>query len=748
MISDKTLTNFLAKTDWPDQVSAKPLTLDEPFIDFAARFTHLPGTVVLLSGGNLDSAEHHILALHPWLTFSAKAQTVTLKTDDSQTTLTADPFAVQKEVVAAGKKALGTLPLNPPVTSGLFGYWGYDLKDHTENLPKTSVDDLLLPDLLLYAPTLVIVQEAQTGQTTLFHHHKGEPNSQILDQFHRLASAPAPPQGHFSGDTFSLKANFTRPAYQRAVDRIKNYIRAGDVYQVNLSQRFDTHFSGDPFALFQHLYNQNPAPFFAYMNGEDHQIISTSPERYLKLDGSKVETRPIKGTHPRFDDPEKDRESKTALEVCPKNDAELSMIVDLLRNDIGKVCQANTVEVTTHKKVETYQNVYHLVSIINGILEDDCDATDLMQATFPGGSITGCPKVRAMEIIDELESSRRHIYTGAIGYVSFHDTLDLSIAIRTATVVEDHIYFSVGGGIVYDSDPSSEYEETLHKGHTIMRAVKGADQQDDVRERVWLSGKLVPAAHAAVPAMSTGFQYGEGLFETIRVVNGKVCFLDEHLQRLRQSWETLFENPWPDLGWETIIDQVVRSNRLKEQVAVVKLLAAKGKENPPHARMSLLVTAKLYQHRLEQLQVPGLAVGVYPHPRQTPLADHKTTNYLYYFQAGKWAKANGFHEAIILNSDGSVSETNTANLLLIEGKTIVTPASKHVLPGIMQQQVCQWLEKSGYSVKSQPMTVEDLLAADAVWLTNSLMGVVPVVTIDGQSVGENPLWRQINADLL
>ncbi len=468
-------------------------------------------------------------------------------------------------------------------------------------------------------------------------------------EFDRLAQAAPQAPGDFCGDTFSLKANFTRPAYQRAVDRIKNYIRAGDVYQVNMSQRFDTRFSGDPFALFQQLYQKNPAPFFAFVNGEDHQIISTSPERYLKLDGSTVETRPIKGTHPRLDDPVKDRESKTALEACPKNDAELSMIVDLLRNDIGKVCQANSVKVTGHKKVEAYQNVYHLVSIITGVLEKECDATDLMRATFPGGSITGCPKVRAMEIIDELESCRRHIYTGAIGYISFHDTLDLSIAIRTATVFQDHIYFSVGGGIVYDSDPSSEYEETLHKGHTIMQAVKGVDNTADLRERVWLNGKLVPATHAAVPAMASGFQYGQGLFETIRVVNGKVRFLAEHLKRLRQSWEALFEHPWPDLGWETIIGQVIRANRLDQKIAAVKLLAAKGKEDPPHTRMSLLVTAKPYIHRLDQYQTSGLAVGVYPHPRQTPLADHKTTNYLYYHQAGKWAKANGFNEALILN---------------------------------------------------------------------------------------------------
>ena len=742
------LSDFLGKLHWPDTLVAEPLAIDEPFVDFAARFAHLPGTVVLMSGGNLDSAQHHILALFPWLTLAAKGNRVSIKSDDTTLNLTADPFTVQKEIVATGKNTFRALPASSPVCSGLFGYWAYDLKDHMELLPKTSVDDLLLPDLLLYTPSVVVVKDRKSGQVTRYH-HGGQPSAHRYQaQFDRLFQAPPPKPGLFSGDIYSLKANFTRPAYQRAVDRIRNYIRAGDVYQVNMSQRFNTRFSGDPFALFQHLYSQNPAPFFAYMNGDDHQIISTSPERYLKLDGSTVETRPIKGTHPRFEDPAKDGESKTALEVCPKNDAELSMIVDLLRNDIGKVCRTNSVKVTQHKKVESYQNVYHLVSIISGVLEKKWDATDLMRATFPGGSITGCPKVRAMEIIDELESCRRHIYTGAIGYISFHNTLDLSIAIRTATVVEDHIYFSVGGGIVFDSDPSGEYEETLHKGHTIMQAVKGVDNTTDLRERVWLNGKIVPATHAAVPAMSSGFQYGEGLFETIRVVNGKVRFLIEHLKRLRQSWEQLLDNPWPDLDWETIIDQVIRANRLEGQTSAVKLLAANGKEDPPHTWLSLLVTAKPYAHRLEQLQVPGLAVGVYPHPRQTPLADHKTTNYLYCLQAGKWAKTNGFHEAIILNPDGSVSETNTANIFILNGQTAITPHSKHVLPGIMQQLVYQWIENNGYSVESRPLAVTDLLSADAVWLTNSLIGVVPVLTIDGQAVAGHQLWRQISADLL
>ena len=237
-----------------------------------------------------------------------------------------------------------------------------------------------------------------------------------------------------------------------------------------MSQRFEARFNGDAFELFSRTYHANPAAFFAFIQAGDHQIVSTSPERFLRRTGSHVETCPIKGTRPRSTNMETDRAHRDELQTSPKDDAELSMIVDLLRNDLGKVSVPGSVKVTEHKRVEAYKNVYHLVSTIKGELEHRHTSMALLRATFPGGSITGCPKIRAMEIIDELEPFRRHVYTGSIGYVSFHDTMDLSIAIRTATVTRGRLVFSVGGGIVYDSEPESEYEETLHKGRTLLDA--------------------------------------------------------------------------------------------------------------------------------------------------------------------------------------------------------------------------------------------------------------------------------------
>ena len=293
----------------------------------------------------------------------------------------------------------------------------------------------------------------------------GWPNARM--RLAELAKEPLPDEG-FSVDRDGLQSNFSRHAYETAVQRIRDYIAAGDVYQVNLSQRFETRFQGNSFGFFRALYERNPAPFFAFLNAGDHQLVSTSPERFLHLQDRRVETRPIKGTRPRCQDPDEDRTMREALEASAKDDAELSMIVDLLRNDIGRVCQGGSVRVAAHKMVEAYENVYHLVSIVEGELDDERDAIDLIRAAFPGGSITGCPKIRSMEIIDELEPDRRHVYTGSIGFISFHGTLDLSIAIRTAVIHRGRMAFSVGGGIVYDSDPADEYDETLHKGRTLV----------------------------------------------------------------------------------------------------------------------------------------------------------------------------------------------------------------------------------------------------------------------------------------
>jgi para-aminobenzoate synthetase component 1 len=627
-----------------------------------------------------------------------------------------------------------------PVAAGLFGYLAYDLKDGLEVLPRTTLDDLGLPQLCFFAPSLIVVHDKASGTTEVHAPVRQGQESKAVSAategfMHALRSPPVPP-GAFSGSGQSLKSNFTRSDYTSSVKRIREYIAAGDVYQVNLSQRFEMGFGGDSYSLFKTLYQMNPAPFFAYVNAGDHQIVSTSPERFLLRDGSRIETRPIKGTRPRGETPEKDREMKSALARSPKDDAELSMIVDLMRNDIGKVCAGGSVVVAQHKRLEAYQNVYHLVSVVEGTLAEGKDSVDLIRATFPGGSITGCPKIRSMEIIDELESRRRHVYTGSIGYISFHDTMDLSIAIRTATILDDRLVFSVGGGIVYDSDPEDEYEETLHKGQTLMSvftdAGEGPVTETDSGFWVWQDGRLIRQEQAAVPVSDLGLQYGFGFFETIRVEKGVACRLQAHLHRFNRTWATLFGHPPPDLTWEAIVAQVVEKNGLTGSSAALKILATRGDAGRTRNNGTLLVTARPCTHRLTALGAPGLKLATYPHRRLSPLADFKTLNYLYYLQAGAWAREQGADEALVLNPEGTISETNTANMLVVSGKTVTRPRSSHVLPGVMQAAVSRRLHAIGFSTQDRTILPDALWDADMVLLTNSLMGAVPAMSLDNR----------------
>jgi para-aminobenzoate synthetase component 1 len=271
-----------------------------------------------------------------------------------------------------------------------------------------------------------------------------------------------------------LASDFTAPGYRAAVEKVRDYIARGDVYQVNLSQMFRGRFDGDPWLLWQALFRRNPAPFYAYVEAGDHQVASTSMERFLALRDGVLEARPIKGTRPRGRTAAEDEALAAELRASPKDDAELSMIVDLLRNDLGRVCATGSVAVREHKRLESYANVHHLVSVVQGRLRPGATVGDILRAAFPCGSITGCPKIRAMEVIDELEPHRRHVYTGSIGYLGWHGTLDLNVAIRTAEVHRGRCSFAVGGGIVYDSHPADEFEETLDKGRTFF-AVAGEE---------------------------------------------------------------------------------------------------------------------------------------------------------------------------------------------------------------------------------------------------------------------------------
>ncbi|MFZ1427679.1 MAG: aminodeoxychorismate synthase component I, partial [Geminicoccaceae bacterium] len=272
-----------------------------------------------------------------------------------------------------------------------------------------------------------------------------------------------------------LCSNFTATGYEAAVQRVVDYILAGDIFQANLSQRFLAELPAgmDAWGLYRRLRRRNPAPFAAFLDFEGVQLASASPERFLELRGRQVETRPIKGTRPRGATPETDRQLGAELLASAKDRAENVMIVDLLRNDLSRVCRDHTVLTPELCVLESFATVHHLVSTVTGELRDGLDAVDLLRATFPGGSITGAPKIRAMEIIAELEPSARGPYCGSIGWLGFDGWMDTSITIRTFAIKGRRVAFQAGGGIVADSEPAAEYAETLDKARALIEALQG-----------------------------------------------------------------------------------------------------------------------------------------------------------------------------------------------------------------------------------------------------------------------------------
>ncbi|MCC2314881.1 aminodeoxychorismate synthase component I [Cellulomonas xiejunii] len=719
-------------------VHRETVELDEPFVDVVRRFAHLPGTVALLSGGDLDSARHHVLGVDPWLTLRGHRARTTLVDGDRRVDLDEDPFAALQRVLRHV-----TLPADDslPLTGGLLGYLAYDLKDCLEDLPRTSVDDLGLPLMHLVAPTVLLVHDRVTATTTLLVMRLQDDDdaavARRVGRFTAALHAPAPgpaPAPQPAGPGTSV---FTRSEYLAAVEAIRAYIVEGDVYQVNMSQRFQAPFTADPFDRFATMLAANPAPFFAYVDAGDHQVVSTSPERFLRLRDGTVETRPIKGTRPRGATPAEDDLLRAELRESPKEDAELSMIVDLLRNDIGKVCRPGSVRVAEHKRLETYRNVHHLVSTVTGELDPGTDAVDLLRATFPGGSITGCPKIRAMEVIDELEPVRRHVYTGSIGYLGFDGAMDLSIAIRTATFTGDRAVFSVGGGIVIDSDAVSEFEETLHKGRTLMDALHAGGAERD-EPTVWQDGAFLRRSAATVPVDSEGLAYGFGFFETLRVEAGRPVLLHAHVARFERAWRELFGGTPPDVTWADVIARLVERNGLGATTAVVKLVAAAGNAPGTPPARTLFASAKPYAPRSALTRYGGLRLRTYPHARHTHLADHKTLNHLHYRLAGQWADRHDADEAVVLNADGTVSETSSGTLCAVHGGTVRFATSEHALRGTTAEHVRRVLADRGFVVEDARQTVEDLLAADQVLVMNALMGVVPAVSLDGTALDADP----------
>ncbi len=440
-----------------EQLICKKLNIKRASSEIFEHLVHLDHAILLDSTNSAhENARFDIISALPKTTIEVK---------NKQTFVDGKPHPDGPFV--AIKSALNELSSAPaphelPFSGGILGAFSYDLGRAIENLPTIAHADITFPEMVvgIYVDALIYDKIADTW------FYIAQPQCDRLALFLNFIDVE-PSLAPFALSS-SWHSNMDEASYQFRFNKIQHYLVEGDCYQINLAQRFQAHYKGHPYYAYLKLRNANNAPFSAYYNCGKHQILSLSPERFIKVTDAQVETKPIKGTLPRSSDPIKDQANASALARSEKDHAENVMIVDLLRNDLGKVAKPGSVEVPKLFDIESFSAVHHLVSTVRSTLADNKSAVDQLEAAFPGGSITGAPKIRAMEIIDELEPHRRSIYCGSIGYLSACGNMDSSITIRTLITEDNSIYCWAGGGIVADSKCELEFQETLDKVNKIL----------------------------------------------------------------------------------------------------------------------------------------------------------------------------------------------------------------------------------------------------------------------------------------
>ncbi len=449
----------------PYAVAAQPLVESLPFANGTAawfeRLRRLPQSMLLTSGtSSHPAARYDILVADPLFVLRTRNNVTTVTAADGTVVETSyeDPFAVLSRFC----------PLQPdsaqpelPFTAGVVAWFGYELLHGANRIEPHKADSLHLPDLLAGFYDWAIIVDHQLQRTSLVLSCADPQRAQLVRQ--QLATVPSPA----ADNPFRLQAPFkpeiTRDEYLGRFQRIIDYIHAGDCYQVNLAQCFGAPCEGDSWHAFQQLQARANAPFAAFLQDGEHSVMSFSPERFLKVQNGEVITQPIKGTRPRSSDPDQDNSNRIELETSAKDRAENLMIVDLLRNDLGRICSFGSVSVEHLFELQSFTNVHHLVSTIKGKLQNPADVFRLMAACFPGGSITGTPKLRAMQIINELETMPRSVYCGVIAWIDRSGNMDSNIAIRTLVRDGNYVHCWGGGGIVADSVGAEEYQETFDK---------------------------------------------------------------------------------------------------------------------------------------------------------------------------------------------------------------------------------------------------------------------------------------------
>lgn len=775
--------------------------------DPARLFDRLPASThrFLLESGPQGPSEVRrwsFLGSRPFAVFTAQAGAVRLRLTDEEHLMPGDPFQTLDGLMAQWRLApTGGLP---PFSGGLVGYFAYDSGRLIERLPETARNDAPLPDIYLCAYDAVLAIDHELDEAWVIAAPlpgRREDALSLANELGRLLAdgeasasdeaaqvAPEPPPA-------TVRSNFDRASYCETVDRARAYILAGDIFEVNLSQRLQAPLSLAPRLLYERLRTVSPAPFSGFLDAGGFQVLSSSPERFLKVDENRrVETRPIKGTRPRARDPQEDERLAADLLHSVKDEAELNMIVDLARNDLGRACQIGTVEVQTTRRLERYANVHQAVAVVEGELMPQVTLGDLLRATLPGGSITGAPKIRAMEIIEELEGIRRNAYCGAMGYLGFTGQVDLNILIRTMVCAAGSVTFGVGGAVVLDSDPNAEYEETLARrarccghwapcvhepqrnnrrcrnqkapdGRTIAGGTGGVEMSRQghgsgstrpAEPLVWVAtptsgGQFVPAGACAVPLDDRGLRYGDALFETMRVDRGGLPFAARHLARLREGLAFL---GFPDIE---LTDQMILSacreiaRRNGVHSGFLRLTASRaggprGFAPPAEASWRLIAEAG----PMDDLSgMPAAVTCVLAPWRQDaayPGSRVKSSSALDKVLAMRHAEALGADECLFMNESGHLVEGTRANVFVVAGGELLTPdLASGPLPGIARGLVLERAARHGLKVREAKIP-EDLAAdAQELFLTSALRGIVPVRALAGRSYAgaPGPVTRQV-----
>ena len=441
-----------------------------------------------VTGGEVRG-RYSVVGMKPDLIWQCHGKTARLNREarfdaTAFTAETADPLTSLRALIAESRI---DLPEGlPPIAAGLFGYLGYDMIRLVEHLPHINPDPLGLPDATLLRPSVVAVLDGVKGEVTVVapawvasglsaRAAYAQAGERVMDALRDLDRAP--PAMRDLGEAAPVGdavSNFTPDGYRAAVEKAKDYIRAGDIFQVVPSQRWTQSFEVPPFAFYRSLRRTNPSPFMFFFNFGGFQVVGASPEILVRLREGEVTIRPIAGTRKRGTTPEEDRALEADLLADPKERAEHLMLLDLGRNDVGRVAKLGTVRPTEQFIVERYSHVMHIVSNVVGQIAEGQDALSALLAGMPAGTVSGAPKVRAMEIIDELEPEKRGIYGGGIGYFAANGEMDFCIALRTAVLKDDKLFIQAGGGVVFDSDPEAEYQETVNKSKALRRAAEDA----------------------------------------------------------------------------------------------------------------------------------------------------------------------------------------------------------------------------------------------------------------------------------